>query len=112
MESIESADFGRGALAQVLLCGTIQAALVSRAANAELQPEQLKDASSLLPAELRRVLRLPAPARQCFTLRLLAGLTAKACARLLRFEVCQVDEAAILGAQMLAGMIESEDTWV
>ena len=101
MEGIECADLGGGALADILLRGTIEAAVEPIAQDADLCSDQLRDALSLLPAELRRVLRLPSPARQCFTMRFLAGLPGQDCACLLNFEACQVEEAAILGACLL-----------
>lgn len=58
--------------------------------------------SSLLPPELRRVLRLPTDLRQCFVLRILAGLPGAVCAPLLHKEISQVEEAAGAAAQMLA----------
>ncbi len=49
-------------------------------------------ARGFLPPELRSVLRLPAPLRRCLVLRVLAGLSRPACARMLRLRLHQVDE--------------------
>ena len=41
---------------------------------------EVEDARSILPLELRRVLRLSTALRDCFVLRLLIGLTREVCA--------------------------------
>ena len=56
------------------------------------RPMELEQAFSTLPFELQDVLHLPTYLRQCFVLRVLAGLTRETCARLLRSEAHQVDE--------------------
>jgi hypothetical protein len=62
------------------------------------------DAASRLPAELRRVLRLPRDLRRCFVLRVLAGLPNEICARMLRIEIHRVDELVSASAQALANL--------
>ncbi|MDQ2945579.1 MAG: hypothetical protein M3Y27_06500 [Acidobacteriota bacterium] len=67
-----------------LLQATVTAALLERD-NRRQRPEDLADATKLLPFELGRVLRLPSNLRHCFILRTLAGLPVATCARLLSF---------------------------
>jgi DNA-directed RNA polymerase specialized sigma24 family protein len=77
----------------------------ARAALALYRPregEEITPASVLLPAELQRVLRLPSDLRQCFVLRMLAGLPRESCAQLLDLDLDAVDRDTSLAAQALA----------
>jgi hypothetical protein len=56
------------------------------------RPKEMDPAFLKLPFELRRVLRLPRYLRQCFVLRVLAGLPRELCATLLRSDTGQVDQ--------------------
>ena len=66
--------------------------------------EEKESASSLLPVELRRVLRLPPDFRRCFVLRVLVGLSREVCARMLQTEIHRVDELVCVSARALAGL--------
>ncbi len=57
----------------------------------ESNPDNPDLSGSYLPDELRKVLLLAPPLRRCFVLRILAGLPAKACARLLGLHSDAVD---------------------
>jgi len=75
-------------------------ALWREAVMASLEPpnetpgrlEDQEHLATILPWELRRVLRLSPDLRHCFVLRLLAGWPREVCARLLHLEIRQVDE--------------------
>src|SRR5215472_435825 len=55
-----------------------------------------------LPRELQSVLNLSNNLRQCFVLRVLAGLSAKSCVRLLGISAKKVDEYACIAIHCLA----------
>ena len=59
--------------------------VLDAAARAQVEPstDNPDPSASYLPNELKAVLRLAPQLRRCFVLRILAGLPAKACARLL-----------------------------
>lgn len=61
-----------------------------------------RPAKSGLPLALERVLTLRVDRRQCFVLRILARVSGKECAELLKMSSARVDELACLGAQDLA----------
>jgi hypothetical protein len=63
--------------------------------------------SPILPVEMRRVLRLCTRRRQCFVLRLLAGLSREQCAQLLRLDLYGVDEAIFAAVAELSGLGET-----
>jgi hypothetical protein len=65
-------------------------------------------ASLLLPAELRRVLRLPTALRQCFVLRLLMVLPRELTAEILGQDVEAVDRHTARAAQALAQAAQRE----
>ncbi|MEP6538013.1 MAG: hypothetical protein ABJF23_21925, partial [Bryobacteraceae bacterium] len=75
------------------------AAKVSRRESAEH-----RHAESLLPLELRRVLRLSRDFRRCFVLRALAGLSREVCAHLLQIEIHLIDELVCASARALASV--------
>jgi len=64
--------------------------------------QELECAASVLPPELRPVLRLPLNLRQCFVLRVLMSLSRESCARLLVRGVNAVDHDTRRAAQALA----------
>ena len=76
---------------QELLQGTVKAA-IGRDNPPGRSPELMGPALSRLPLELRRVARLPLFLRQCFVLRVLAGLPRERCAHLLNLHADQVDQ--------------------
>ena len=71
-------------------------------AQAEPSPNNLDSSGSHLPNELIAVFRLAPELRRCFVLRILVGLPAKACARLLHLQSGQVDEYTYAAFQCLA----------
>jgi hypothetical protein len=91
--SLPATDVG-GTLGEALVRGALNAAIKAQADAWGQPPEDLERASSMLPLELQRVLRLSSDYRQCFVLRFLIGLPREVCARLLRLEIGQVDERA------------------
>jgi DNA-directed RNA polymerase specialized sigma24 family protein len=88
---------------EALVRGAITAAVTAgRAAPAKRRDSD--PASSALPPELRRVLRLPTDLRHCFVLRILAGLSREDCAQLLTLSIPAVDERTCDAARRLAGV--------
>ena len=87
---------------EALLQGTVAASIAAKI------PEQRAEeqASSMLPVELRRVLRLSLDFRRCFVLRVLIGLPRAVCARLLQTEIHRIDELVYASARALAGLPE------
>ena len=77
----------------------------ARAALAVPSGNDIEDASSLLPLELRRVLRLPLELRRSFVLRMLAGLSREECADL---NVRDSDENVCAAIQELARIRQAE----
>jgi hypothetical protein len=77
--------------------------VLDAAARAHVEPNpDLADLSgSYLPNELKSVLRLAPQLRRCFVLRVLAGLPAEVCGRLLGLYSEQVDEYTCAGLQSL-----------
>jgi DNA-directed RNA polymerase specialized sigma24 family protein len=70
-----------------------------------LRRNELSDATetvSSLPAELQRVLHLPAELRRCFVLRMLIEWSREHCAAALRIEPREVDRLTSLAAVQLA----------
>lgn len=67
-------------------------------------PEEREGASSMLPPGLRRVPGLPLRLRQCFVLRILAGLPARVCAQWMHLTTREVEQAAGRAAELLAGI--------
>jgi hypothetical protein len=108
LESIRWLNLDDDAAGEKLIRGALKAAIARECEIVEQRPGELDYALSLLPLELRRVLRLPADLRHCFALRVLAGLPRNVCAPLLNLEIRQVEEAAGFAAQMLAGICEEE----
>jgi DNA-directed RNA polymerase specialized sigma24 family protein len=68
-------------------------------------PVESNPADSYLPNELKKVLRLAPQLRRCFVLRILAGLPAKACARLLGLHSDAVDRYTCEALRSLARAI-------
>ncbi len=90
-----------------LFLRAIKAAITAgRQASARVQDFDL--ASSVLPLELRRVLRLPLDLRHCFVLRFLAGFSREDCAKILHLKMERVDDGVCAAAQALAGIVEAE----
>ena len=87
IETIPS-DEARG---EGLLQRTVRAA-IERKEISWPRPKEMDPAFLKLPFELRRVLRLPHYLRQCFVLRVLAGLPRELCATLLQSDTGQVDQ--------------------
>jgi hypothetical protein len=94
---------------EALFLASVKAAIASRRQATE-QPEELDRASSILPPELVRVLRLSLDLRHCFVLRVLAGLSREDCARLLHLGIEHVDEGTSAAARTLAGIFTQEKT--
>jgi hypothetical protein len=109
LESIRCLDLDDDAPGEKLIRGALRAAIARQREIVEQEPGDFDYALSLLPAELRRVLRLPTDSRNCFALRVLAGLPRNVCAPLLNLERRQVDEAAGVAAQLLASIAQEEE---
>ena len=109
LEGIQDLDLDDDASGELLIRTALQAAIERQGKAAEQQPEEVEYALTLVPPELRRVLRLPADLRHSFLLRILGGLPSDVCASLLHLEIRQVDEAAGDAAQMLARISAEED---
>lgn len=77
---------------EALFRGTIDAAIQQAVPAREPSTAGFDRASALLPPELRRVLSLTTTLRQAYVLRVLVGLAAETCGRLLHLSVPQVDE--------------------
>lgn len=102
LEAIRCLDSG-DASGETLLWRAIEAA-IAPPPRVDMRPTSENDsAAASLPRELRRVLRLTTVLRQCFVLRIFAGLPREVCAHLLHLDVCQVDEGTCAAAQALAG---------
>jgi hypothetical protein len=76
-----------------------------RAASRAGREDATEEGAPGFPVELTRVLRLPAGLRECFVLRVLAGLSSEECADL---NVFQADEGAWAAARELGKMRSSE----
>ena len=74
------------------------------AARVEVGPNAntLDSSTSYLPNELKAVLRLAPQPRRCYVLRILAGLPAQACARLLSLQSDTVEAYTCDALQSLA----------
>jgi DNA-directed RNA polymerase specialized sigma24 family protein len=59
------------------------------------------DALELLPPELRRLFRLQPLSRDCFVLRILAGLSPEVCAELLDVSISELDDAVCAALNQL-----------
>ena len=70
--------------------------------QAEANPIDPDSSGSYLPHELKAVLQLAPQLRHCFVLRVLAGLSAKVCARLLCLQADMVDGHTCDAVQCLA----------
>jgi hypothetical protein len=68
----------------------------------EANPSDPEPSSSYLPNELKAVLQLAPQLRHCFVLRILAGLSAKVCARLLCLHADMVECYTLDALQCLA----------
>lgn len=101
LEAIRRLDTG-DASGETLLWHAIEAA-IAPAPPVVVRPTAENDrAAASLPRELKRVLRLKTVLRQCFVLRIFAGLPREVCAHLLRLDIGQVDEGTCAAAQALA----------
>jgi hypothetical protein len=104
LESIRCSDLIGYPPAEDLFRGALKAALALRCEAVEQQSAELDYALSILPPELQHVLHLPTNLRDCFVLRILAGLPSDICARTLDLTACEVDWTACSAAQVLAGV--------
>ena len=102
LEAIRCLDTG-DASGETLLWHAIGAAIAPTPRVAVCPTTENDRAASSLPRELKRVLRLTTVLRQCFVLRIFAGLPREVCAHLLHLDVGQVDEGTCAAAQALAG---------
>jgi DNA-directed RNA polymerase specialized sigma24 family protein len=84
---------------QVLFQNVLDAAAQAQVEPGTNNPDR---SASYMPNELKAVLRLPPQLRSCFVLRILAGLPAQACARLLSLHSDMVDRYACDAVQCLA----------
>ena len=102
-----SAKLAAGAMSEGtrLSWKAIAAAIQRGTPDAEEPPDA---ASTILPIELRRVLRLSPRLRQCFVLRLLMAMPRQYCAGLLGIDAREVDAASSLAAQELANMADAD----
>jgi hypothetical protein len=75
-----------------------------QASDVSHSPYKPELGASLLPAELKAVLRLSCLPRQCFVLRILAGLPRKVCAGMLRLSMANVDRHLWAALKCLAGL--------
>jgi hypothetical protein len=100
LEGIKIMERGNVSDEALLLQGTLSASIAARADGGRV--EEQEHASSLLPVELRRVLRLLPDFRRGFVLRVLIGLSREVCARMLQVEIQQIDELVCVAARALA----------
>jgi DNA-directed RNA polymerase specialized sigma24 family protein len=107
LEGIRSLDID-ATLEEELLPSIVSAAMDPRQWSGRRPPEEMAYASSLLPVELQRVLRLPMDLRHCFVLRLLLAMPREFCARLLGLDVGTMDRDTSLAAQALAQIVQGE----
>lgn len=108
LEGIRSLDID-ATLEEELLLSIVSAALGPRQWSGRRPPEEMAYASSLLPVELQRVLRLPIDLRHCFVLRLLLAIPREFCARVLGLDVGAIDRDTSLAAQVLAQIVQGEN---
>ena len=92
---------GDGDLNEELTRLTVAAAVRGREAYSQQLTKETADASSLLPPELKRVLVLPSPFRECFILRRLLAIPSNFCARLLDLDPIRIEQATCLATQQL-----------
>ncbi len=105
LEGIESLDIA-AAPGEELVRRTVAAAIETGKRYPQQPSEEVEEASSMLPAELRPVLHLSPDLRGCYVLRILAAMPREACARLLQLGVSQVDQATCLAVLALARVAE------
>jgi hypothetical protein len=98
LEAIESWNPGEEP-EEVLFQNVLNAAA---RAQAEPSPNNFDSSDSYLPNDLIAVFRLAPQLRRCFVLRILVGLPANMCARLLHLQAGQVDEYTCAALQCLA----------
>jgi hypothetical protein len=110
LESIRCLDLDEDEPGEKLIRGALKVAITRHREIVAQRPENLDDSLPALPPELRRVLRLSPDLRQCFALRILAGLPRNICARLLDLEFYDVDEITGLAAQRLASIAGEEQS--
>jgi len=101
-EGIQVMERGKVSDETLLLQGTMSASIAARANGPRAEEQEY--ASSLLPVELRRVLRLLPDFRRGFVLRVLVGLSREVCARMLQTEIQHIDELVYVAARALAGL--------
>jgi len=85
----------------------LRAAIVAAMAMGFSDMPELDEVSSILPLDLRRVLRLPAELRRCFVLRILAGLSGEECSHL-HMSISLVDERTRAAASELVAIRQTE----
>jgi hypothetical protein len=100
LEGIKVTQRGEVSDEALLLQGTLSASIAAGADGPRAEEQQ--HASSLLPVELRRVLRLLPDFRRGFVLRVLVGLSREVCARMLQTEIQHIDELVYAATRALA----------
>ncbi len=108
LEGIESSDFGTEPGMRMLFA-SIAASVDAEFLLPEPQSQEIEEASSILHAGLRPLLRLPANLRRCFVLRYLAALPREVCARFLQVTLARVDEFSCAAVRELARLAEGEE---
>jgi len=104
MAALESWD-ATGNGEEALFHGVVNAAV--RLINTDVSPRNSQpEQGESLPPELEAVLKLAPRMRQCFVLRILAGFSPQACARLLDLDSRQVDEHACSALKRLPSLDE------
>jgi hypothetical protein len=100
IEGIQRLDPG-DASGESLFWSAIESAIASAAAQ-EGDTAEPAIAPPSLPRELKRVLRLATSIRQCYVLRVLAGLPREVCAHLLNLDSRQIDNFTCDALQQLS----------
>jgi DNA-directed RNA polymerase specialized sigma24 family protein len=107
LEAIRAME-GAEPVEEEMFQNTLVAAVALGSDNLEPSLQALEQAYSTLPIEVLRVMRIPHDLRQCFVLRVLAGMPSENCGRLLNMDVAQVDQTACLAAQALGRIVQAE----
>jgi hypothetical protein len=72
--------------------------------------EQLPDSVQSLPTELRRLFELSSLSKDCFVLRILVGLSAEACTRLLKISATEFDDVLVAALKRVGFLAFHERT--
>ena len=108
LESIRLLDEGETPRDEILR-RTFEIALRDQAGVSDTRPATIDEAGSMLPKELRRVLRLAPIDRRSFVLRYLAAAQCESSTRLSHLQIHQLDERAVISAQDLARLVQKEN---